>query len=201
MAAVVSSTQILPCRRRCDDRSFSAASAVTGRRSSALATGHSAPAAAHIGGKSGRRNQARRVMATKPGKIEKTDAEWRAELSPEAYHVARKHGTERAFTIAPQRREARRACSPACCCGEPVFASADKFESGTGWPSFYPADRRGRCRRAGRPFVLHAPHRSPLRALRGHLGHVFPDGPAADRSALLHQRRGAELRAGRRKTG
>ena len=72
--------------------------------------------------------------ATRP-KIEKSDAEWREQLTPEQYRVARKHGTERAFT-SPLNEEKRAGMFKCAACGEPVFKSEDKFDSGTGWPSY-----------------------------------------------------------------
>ena len=72
--------------------------------------------------------------------VEKPDEEWRRELSPEAYHVLRKHGTERAGT-SPLNQEKRAGTFVCAGCGTPVYDAATKFESGTGWPSFYAADR------------------------------------------------------------
>ena len=69
-------------------------------------------------------------------KVTKTDAEWRQELTPEQYRIARQKGTERAFSgeYAHTKDEGTYKC---VCCGEPLFSSETKFESGTGWPSFY----------------------------------------------------------------
>jgi methionine-R-sulfoxide reductase len=69
-------------------------------------------------------------------KIEKSDAEWREALSPEAYRVLREHGTERAGT-SPLNHEKRKGVFTCAGCGKELFASGTKFESGTGWPSFY----------------------------------------------------------------
>jgi peptide-methionine (R)-S-oxide reductase len=109
-------------------------------------------------------------------KIEKTDAEWRGELNPEQYHVCRGHGTERAFSgrwYAHQESGSYR-CT---CCGAELFSSDEKFDSGTGWPSFrQPAvadavetseDQSHGMRR----IEVHC------RRCGAHLGHVFPDGP------------------------
>ena len=74
---------------------------------------------------------------TRP-RIEKTDAEWREQLTPEQYSVARKHGTERAGS-SPLNQEKRDGTFHCVCCDAPLFKSDTKFESGTGWPSFYQA--------------------------------------------------------------
>ena len=106
----------------------------------------------------------------------KTDAEWQAELTPEQYRILRCHGTERAGT-SPLNAEKRAGMFRCAGCGAELFASETKFDSGTGWPSFYaPAGEQAvettvdtshfmvrtevHCRRCG-----------------GHLGHVFDDGP------------------------
>jgi len=111
-----------------------------------------------------------------PGKIVKTDAEWQAQLTPEQYKVARKHGTERAFSGAywDHHEDGMYTC---VCCGAPVFDSATKFESGTGWPSFWqPADDKAVESQTDRSFFM---SRTEIHCARcaGHLGHVFPDGP------------------------
>jgi peptide-methionine (R)-S-oxide reductase len=109
-------------------------------------------------------------------KITKTAAEWQAQLSPAAYHVARKHGTERAFT-SPLNDEKRTGIYKCVCCGEPVFASATKFESGTGWPSFYePVSIEAVGTSDDSSFFM---RRTEVHCARcdAHLGHVFPDGP------------------------
>ena len=111
-----------------------------------------------------------------PGKIVKTDAEWRAELSPEAYRVARKHGTERAFT-SPLNGEKRAGTFKCLCCGAPLFASDDKFDSGTGWPSYTrPISEEAVGETEDRSFFM---RRTEVHCARcdAHLGHVFPDGP------------------------
>jgi peptide-methionine (R)-S-oxide reductase len=111
-----------------------------------------------------------------PDQLPKTDAEWREKLTPEQFEVARKAGTERAFSgeYWDCHDEGVYEC---VCCGEPLFSSDTKFESGTGWPSFFQAlapeaveedtdtshgmvRTEARCRNCG-----------------AHLGHVFPDGP------------------------
>jgi len=110
-------------------------------------------------------------------KIEKTDEEWREKLTPEAFEVCRRKGTERAFTgrYWDTKADGTYRCT---CCGEPLFRSEAKYDSGTGWPSFYEpvaADAVETERDASlgveRTEVLCA-------ACGSHLGHVFPDGPA-----------------------
>jgi peptide-methionine (R)-S-oxide reductase len=110
-------------------------------------------------------------------RISKSEAEWRQQLSPEAYHVTRKHGTERAFT-SPLNNEKRAGMFTCVCCGEPLFASDAKFESGTGWPSFtQPAGAQNVSEHDDSSFFM---RRTEVRCARceAHLGHVFPDGPA-----------------------
>ncbi|MBI1283540.1 MAG: peptide-methionine (R)-S-oxide reductase MsrB [Thiobacillus sp.] len=107
----------------------------------------------------------------------KSDAEWRAELSPEQYRILRERGTERAFT--GQYWDHHEAGEYRCAaCGEPLFASATKFDSGTGWPSFHQAINPDAV--AEKRDVSHGMER--VEALchhcGSHLGHVFPDGPA-----------------------
>jgi peptide-methionine (R)-S-oxide reductase len=121
-------------------------------------------------------------IATIPGpagarrfEIELSDAQWRARLGPDRYRILRQQGTERPFS-SPLNKEKRRGIYTCAGCGLPLFPSATKFDSGTGWPSFWKAlpgaigTRRDRtlgmvrveehCRRCG-----------------GHLGHIFDDGP------------------------
>lgn len=110
------------------------------------------------------------------GKIKKTDVEWKAQLSPEAYRVTRKHGTERAFT-SPLNAEKRDGMYRCVCCGEPLFSSDGKFDSGTGWPSFFqPANDSQVSEHSDRSFFM---RRTEVRCANceAHLGHVFPDGP------------------------
>jgi len=109
-------------------------------------------------------------------KVQKTDAEWRAVLSPEAYRVARKHGTERAFT-SPLNDEKRAGTFTCVCCGQALFTSADKFDSGTGWPSYTrPMSPEAVGEHDDRSFFM---RRTEVHCARcdAHLGHVFPDGP------------------------
>jgi peptide-methionine (R)-S-oxide reductase len=109
-------------------------------------------------------------------KIKKSEAEWRGELSPEAYHVTREHGTERAFT-SPLNNEKRDGMFMCVCCGAAVFPSDAKFDSGTGWPSFYePVGTEAVETTTDRKFFM---TRTEVHcaACDAHLGHVFPDGP------------------------
>ena len=107
----------------------------------------------------------------------KSDADWRAELTPEQYRILREHGTERAFS--GQYWDHHDAGEYRCAaCGEPLFASAAKFDSGTGWPSFYQAVSADAV--AEKADSSHGMVRveALCRRCGSHLGHVFPDGPA-----------------------
>ncbi len=111
-----------------------------------------------------------------PREVHKTDAEWKAQLTPEQFRVTRQHGTERPFS--GEHCEAHTAGAYACiCCGTELFDSTLKFSSGTGWPSFtepvddnvieYHMDKSYGMQRVE---VL-------CNVCKAHLGHVFPDGP------------------------
>ena len=109
--------------------------------------------------------------------IHKTDAEWRAELAPDQYHVCREKGTERAFSGAywNHHDSGEYHCSA---CGEVLFSSDTKFDSGTGWPSFYaPANPDALNEETD---IGHGMRRTEVVCKRcgAHLGHLFPDGPA-----------------------
>ena len=109
-------------------------------------------------------------------KIVKSDAEWQQQLTPEQYRVTRQHGTERAFSN-PLNNEKRQGIFSCVCCGAELFSSDAKFESGTGWPSFYSPLRQDAVNEHDdRSFFM---RRTEVRCADcdAHLGHVFPDGP------------------------
>ena len=108
--------------------------------------------------------------------IQKSEEEWRQQLDPLQYSVLRKHSTERAFT-SPLNDEKRTGSFVCAGCGEPLFDSATKFESGTGWPSFWQPLPGGVGTTTDRSFFM---TRTEVHCAKcgGHLGHVFPDGPA-----------------------
>jgi peptide-methionine (R)-S-oxide reductase len=111
------------------------------------------------------------------GKIVKTDAEWRAMLTPEQFDVARKKGTERAFT-GKYYKTHDSGVYVCACCGEELFSSDTKFESGTGWPSFYtPVGKNNVDEIVDKTYGM---ERTEVTCARcgAHLGHVFDDGPA-----------------------
>lgn len=111
------------------------------------------------------------------GKIHKSEAEWRTQLSPTQYHVTRESGTEPAFSgkYYHHKEEGIYRCA---CCGQPLFGSGQKYESGTGWPSFWsPIDDQALEVRSDESYGM---RRVETRCARcdAHLGHVFGDGPA-----------------------
>jgi len=108
--------------------------------------------------------------------VQKSDAEWRAELTPEQYRVLRQHGTERAGTSAlnAEKRQGEFVCAG---CGQELFASDTKFESGTGWPSFF-APLEGAVETSTDRSLFMTRTEVHCANCGGHLGHVFPDGPA-----------------------
>lgn len=114
-----------------------------------------------------------------PEKIQLSDAEWRERLTPEQYRVLREGGTERAFTGKYEKN--KQAGEYRCAaCGQPLFESADKYDSGSGWPSFTaPADSDAVEEHRD---TSHGMVRTEVVCSKceGHLGHVFPDGPGPD---------------------
>ena len=109
-------------------------------------------------------------------KITKTEEEWRSQLTDEQYYVTRQHGTERAFTGEYDgcKDDGTYRC---VCCGHPLFDSEHKFDSGTGWPSFFqPLDGDAVETQTDRSLLM---SRTEVHCARcdAHLGHVFPDGP------------------------
>ncbi|MGZ3288340.1 MAG: peptide-methionine (R)-S-oxide reductase MsrB [Xanthobacteraceae bacterium] len=116
-------------------------------------------------------------MKPSPGRnAMKSNEEWRKQLTPEQFHVARQHGTERPFS-SPLNSEKRPGMFNCVCCGAPLFSSGAKFDSGTGWPSFSaPANEGTVSENEDRSWLM---RRIEVRcaACDAHLGHVFPDGP------------------------
>ena len=108
--------------------------------------------------------------------VTKTETEWRETLTPEQFHVLRKHGTERAGT-SPLDKTYDQGTYFCAGCGQPLFSSDTKFNSGTGWPSFYQPLEEAIETNVDRSFFM---TRVEVHCSRcgGHLGHVFNDGPA-----------------------
>ena len=108
-------------------------------------------------------------------KTTKSDEEWKAELSPEQYQVLRQHGTEMRGS-SPLNKETREGTFVCAGCGKPLFDAETKFESGTGWPSFYAPLDGAVATETDRSYGM---TRTEVHcaACDGHLGHVFPDGP------------------------
>jgi peptide-methionine (R)-S-oxide reductase len=115
------------------------------------------------------------VAAAETYPVTLTEAAWREKLSPEQFQVLRKHGTERAGTspLNAEKRDGRFLCAG---CGAALFDSKTKFESGTGWPSFYAPLDGAVGTTEDRSFFM---TRTEVHCAQcgGHLGHVFPDGP------------------------
>ena len=113
---------------------------------------------------------------TNTAKVEKTDAEWRAQLTPQQYHITREKGTEPAFSGALYRNHADGIYHCVACDAE-LFKSDTKFESGSGWPSFYlPADSSAIKTHTDTSYGMERVEVTCARC-GAHLGHVFPDGP------------------------
>jgi peptide-methionine (R)-S-oxide reductase len=106
---------------------------------------------------------------------QKTDEEWRKALTPEQFQVLRQHGTERAGT-SPLNVEKRSGTFTCAGCGQPLFTSDTKFESGTGWPSFFKPIEGAVATTTDRSYGM---TRVEVHCAQcgGHLGHLFPDGP------------------------
>jgi peptide-methionine (R)-S-oxide reductase len=115
------------------------------------------------------------AKAAEKFEIEKTDAEWRAQLTPQQYDILRKQGTERPGS-SPLLKEHRKGVFACAGCDLPLFSSETKFESGTGWPSFYQPLENAVGTTSDRTFGM---LRTEVHCRRcgGHLGHVFDDGP------------------------
>jgi peptide-methionine (R)-S-oxide reductase len=113
------------------------------------------------------------IMSDK--RIEKSDTEWKKELDPLQHHVLRQHGTERPFT-SPLNNEKRTGVFRCAGCGEPLFDSNTKYESGSGWPSFWAAKDNAVDTSSDNS---HGMVRTEVTCAKcgGHLGHLFPDGP------------------------
>ena len=116
-----------------------------------------------------------RAASQKTFEITRTDAEWRTLLSPAAYEVLRKHGTERPFS-SPLDNEKRKGVFACAGCDLPLFSSETKYDSGTGWPSFYQPLPEAIGTAVDNTLFM---KRTEVHCRRcgGHLGHVFEDGP------------------------
>ena len=110
-------------------------------------------------------------------KITKTEQEWRAQLTSDQYYVCREHGTERAFTgeFNDNKAEGTYTCT---CCDEPLFASNTKFDSGTGWPSYFDPINETAVESTVDSSLGMTRTEVHCAKCDSHLGHVFPDGPA-----------------------
>jgi peptide-methionine (R)-S-oxide reductase len=109
-------------------------------------------------------------------RVVRTDAEWQAALTADQYKVARKHGTERPGS-SPLNHETRAGTFTCVCCGAPLFSSETKFESGTGWPSYFkPLSPDAVIEHEDRSFFMRRVE-VQCASCDAHLGHVFPDGP------------------------
>ena len=113
---------------------------------------------------------------TPPRRLERSDAEWQAQLTPEQYYVTRQHGTERAFSseMCSRFEPGRYAC---ICCGTLLFDATTKFESGTGWPSFGQPATPDVVAYTGDHSYGMVRIEATCSVCDAHLGHVFPDGP------------------------
>ena len=108
-------------------------------------------------------------------KIDKTDAQWKSELSATEYQILRKEGTEASFSH-PYNKEYRKGIFACVACSTPLFTSDMKFDSGTGWPSFYECIEGVFKEKTDRKFFMTRTEYH-CATCGGHHGHVFPDGP------------------------
>jgi peptide-methionine (R)-S-oxide reductase len=115
-------------------------------------------------------------MSEKKEKLQKTEQEWRQQLDPEQYRICREKGTERAFT-GEYYNNHDKGIYRCICCGEPLFLSDQKYDSGSGWPSFWSAAADGVIDE--HRDISHGMIRTEITCSKcdSHLGHVFPDGP------------------------
>ena len=122
--------------------------------------------------------------------VNKSEDDWQRELAPEQYRVLRQHGTERAGT-SPLNAEHRNGMFRCSGCGQPLFESSTKFDSGTGWPSFFRPIEGAVKTSSDRSYSM---QRTEVHCSRcgGHLGHVFPDGP--EPTGLRYCTNGAALK-------
>jgi len=109
-------------------------------------------------------------------RVEKTEAEWKELLTPVQFAISRKHGTERAFS-SPLANNHERGTYRCVCCHEPLFNSTTKFESGTGWPSFYAPIRKEVVKNIADNNYGMVRTEVQCAVCDAHLGHVFEDGP------------------------
>lgn len=134
----------------------------------AAPTGHNSETEKHT--------RRRTMTETNRPKVVKSDAEWQKQLTPQQYHVTRNHGTEPAWT-GPYLNEKSKGVYNCVACGAPLFSSETKYDSGSGWPSFYQPIEKGAVEEhSDNSFLM---RRTEIRCAtcEAHLGHVFPDGP------------------------
>jgi peptide-methionine (R)-S-oxide reductase len=132
--------------------------------------------AKHTSGQENRTRSRTMSETTNRPKVVKSDAEWQKELTPEQYYITRKHGTEPAWT-GPYLNEKSKGVYNCVACGAPLFSSEAKYDSGSGWPSFFkPIENGAVSEHSDNSFLM---RRTEIRcaSCEAHLGHVFPDGP------------------------